>query len=184
MKIPTLTPNGLVHFGPSNFREGIEFTLTQRVDDLEEECRSSTFLAGAAALATEVFASGLDWSPVAALYLEHTGEFDAPGEEAERLLDLAWRWANYRPCSWVELCRQWIHVPKHEEYYHLQSGHFVESSDFYHLLERVLGEPSCPRIGVFNRCLAEVDRVVCDPGMSRGFHQVESAIVFNAPLTL
>ena len=180
MDIPTLSTDGLIKSQPTHFREAIGYSLVQRIDEIEESCNIPVFLTGAATLATEVFASGSDWNAVADCYGEFARKCGFPCDEAERLLALAWQWAHYRPGSWIELCSEWIYVLNVESYYHLPSDQYVDGWEYLFLFRHLLGEPICPRVGVFNRCLVNIDRVISDPSGLRGFRDVGGNIVFNA----
>ena len=180
MKLPTLSPDGLVKCEPIDFREAIKYSIMQRIDNIEEKCDIPVFLAGAAILAKEASASGSDWNAVADCYGEFARKCGFPSDETVRLLSLAWKWAHYRPSSWIEFCAEWIYVHNVESYCHLPSGQHVDGWEYLFLFEHLLGETTCPRMGVFNRCLVNVECLISDQSGLRGFRNVGGNIVFNA----
>lgn len=177
MNIPTLYSDGRVDRPPHLFVDAIEFTLDHWTHELR--WGDWNFLKGASLLAAEVHASGLEWASIASRFRAAGIDNGVAAGEADRMLKLAWLWAPHRSARWIQFTRELILVRGTEEIYHLLSGGLIPRGDFQSLFSDALYDAE---IGyVFSDYLIEVERVICDSSQPRGFHVVDTVLVFNSP---
>jgi hypothetical protein len=176
---PTLTDAGLLYRRPSTFITALEWTLEQSVSEIAGGCEDWEFPRGAARLAGEVFASGLEWAPFAEAYGEAGRRGGMSSTEVAELLDLAWKWAPRNPAHWIQMCREWINDESTQCFYHLPSGERIEEFTYLNLFNSIWPDPEF--IAVIDNYILYVANVTNDCAEPRGFIRLDKGFIFNDP---
>ena len=178
MNIPTLNSDGRVDRPPHLFAAAIETSLESRIADMDSNPSQHAILASGSELASEVFASGLDWGPMSLRYRGAAVEHGVPFDVVDRHLSLSWDLAAYRPSRWIEMTRDWLWLSE-GGWYHVSTGHVTDNHDFNSVFEDLW--PADRAIPFFWNHMVFIEDLASDPSLSRGFHTIGDELFFNAP---